>query len=1642
MNTVESRLPNPFPGLRPFSSDEHHLFFGREEQTAALLQLLRTNRFLAVVGTSGSGKSSLVRAGMIAELHGGTMTQAGSSWEVMVLRPGGSPIENLARAVVDAELYDREDPATLPRLLATLSRSRFGLVEATKQSDLFEPGTKLLVVVDQFEELFRFRQQGVDSEETAASFVNLLLTASEQSESPIYVTITMRSDYLGDCSEIPGLAEAVNRGEYLIPRLLRDQKRDAIEKPIGVGSAKISPLLVQRLLNDVGDDPDQLPVLQHALMRMWEAWSTSGDPDRPIETSDFEATGGLASALSNHADEIYDSLPDDHHRSACEKIFKTLTEKGSDNRGIRRPTRLAQLAAIADSDNGTVTKVLDAFRGHGVTFLMPGPDVDLDDRTVLDLSHESLMRGWERLRGWVEDEAQSARIFRRLLDTARLWSDGKAGLFRDPDLQIALSWREQESPNSEWSEQYGGHFETAIAFLERSNAEAEAERQAKEAARQRELEQARELAEAQRLRLDQQQRSARRLRKMIGGLAVVAVIAGLACVAALFANQRANQSAQQAKQSEQEADQARTAAEKSREAAQGEAYRAVFSEARALRAGHEPGWRDEALADLARLATSPSPKRNLIELRTEAVAALSVPDVRLIAQLEPAIGFNSFAFGPDGQTLATSSFGRLDFWNLKELKHVAAAEGLGAAQPAGTWDGNKVIFLSGQGGLAVATHDQGVVFTDLAGTRASRSPITRGTHAAFALAADSASGRLAVRWADGAGITVHDLTSGEILGEFPESPCALSPDGQWLASEGPQFEVLLHRIGSKEPGKSLGRHTGKIVKFAFSADGNTLGSTSWDQTATLWDVAGARQPVVLRGHRETINDLAFSPDGRWVATASTDFTARIWDVLTGQSVATLPGPWFMVGVLWSPDGAFLAVRADTRWVYLYRIAGRRIFQRLAMHQHGVQCVAAHPRLDRFATGADDHLVIEWDLATAQPSRRWIGTHPGWVTAVAYSPDGSLLATGAGDGILVVRDAETGDIKARLTGQKNEIHSLAFDPSGRRLAGGYRNGRVVVWDLATQKPVQQFQVGPSYVWSIAFLDEGRKLVSEVSNGRVVLFDIESAKEEAKITLPGRVRRFIADPARKRLIVAFSNGDLCSLSIPDLTPGHRLEHAHPSAIESLALSPDGRLLATGGADRRVVFRDPVTFEPLLALPEWTAMVKDVAFTLAGRRLAYVGADSDIALWDLTALHQGLEASGLAWDQPAPAVVAATPPTPVAEQLRPVVPIIRDLSAVIDPAAFEQARRLVQSGIAAFEGGRRAEAIRDLKLARDGLRGLYKASHGNGQIASLLAISYGSLGSALRDEHRSAEAMASIKEARQVLEAISQPSFMDLYNLACAYANLSALVQPGLAGSTVAERQALTNQAMAALRRSLAAGMADFDLIDRDHDVDPLRERSDFRALILQSTGHTREAVPHLATLSAANPTDTTLSIKVASLQAWFGQESELAATRQRILAFAKGTSDENAIDRAAKACCILPSTDKAEVEAALALARKAVEIGKGSEWHLLALGMAEYRAGNDAAADEALLAAAKAGPENPYATSISAFYRAMSLFRQNKPEEARKLATATAAQMKPLPADEQNPLADNAYHDDLILWLAWKEARTLLKLEADLAEPPKK
>jgi hypothetical protein len=558
----KSTLPNPFPGLRSFRSDEDYLFFGREEQTLELIGRLQVNRFIAVVGTSGRGKSSLVRCGLLSRLQGGGMSEAGAHWDIAVMHPGGDPFRHLATALFDAGLYDHAAEDALPHLLATLGRSQFGLIQAVKQSAL-APGTNFLLVVDQFEEIFRYDEAGEAESEAANDFVAMLREACAQREVPIYIVTTMRSDFIGDCSRFEGLAEAVNRGEYLIPRLSRDQFKSAIEGPVRVAGGQIAPRLLQRLLNDLGDEQDQLPCLQHALMRTWRVWQGRAGA-AALDLEDYAQVGKMSQALSVHADEVYFGLATDRQRELCVAMFKALTVEGSEKRGIRRPRRLQALCGIVGVEKPELLPVIEAFRHAEVSFLVPSAGVELRDNTVIDLSHESLMRVWTRLRDWVDEEAKSVGIFRRLSESAALWRQGKSGFYRDPELSIARAWIGTSRPNASWAQQYDGNFDEAVAFLNASTEAVEQETRAQETARQRELEQARALAEAERSRAEEQTRFAGRLKWFVRGLGLVAMVALAATFLAFFARREAQEHAQVAQKSEVKAARSQAMADSAR----------------------------------------------------------------------------------------------------------------------------------------------------------------------------------------------------------------------------------------------------------------------------------------------------------------------------------------------------------------------------------------------------------------------------------------------------------------------------------------------------------------------------------------------------------------------------------------------------------------------------------------------------------------------------------------------------------------------------------------------------------------------------------------------------------------------------------------------------------------------------------------------------------------------------------------------------------------------------------------------------------------------------------------------------------------------------------------------------------------------
>jgi tetratricopeptide (TPR) repeat protein len=458
---------NPFPGLRPFNTDETLLFFGRDGQSDMLLDKLEATRFVAVVGTSGSGKSSLVRAGLLPALSGGFMADAGSGWHVAMFRPINDPIGNLAHALLESKIFSIDGSESASERLQvigkTLRYSSLGLIEVARQAQL-APFQNLLIVADQFEELFRFEPSSKvqNPKDEASAFVKLLLEATRQKAIPIFVILTMRSDYLGESARFWGLPEAINRGQFLIPRMDDDERREAIEGPVRVRGAKISWALVNRLLNDAGDDPQRLPILQHAMMRTWDYWEKHNSESEPIGIDHYlnSKVGAMAGALSLHADEAYAELSG-YQTIIAEKMFKRLTEKTAGKRERRVSATVGEIKEVADVEEGDLLPIIEVFRREGRSFLMPPAPTALTADTLLDISHESLISGWTRLSQWVEEEADSAKRYQRLIEDALQYpSDQK--LLTNPELQSVLLWRRTQEPNEVWAKRYYTEFGKAL----------------------------------------------------------------------------------------------------------------------------------------------------------------------------------------------------------------------------------------------------------------------------------------------------------------------------------------------------------------------------------------------------------------------------------------------------------------------------------------------------------------------------------------------------------------------------------------------------------------------------------------------------------------------------------------------------------------------------------------------------------------------------------------------------------------------------------------------------------------------------------------------------------------------------------------------------------------------------------------------------------------------------------------------------------------------------------------------------------------------------------------------------------------------------------------------------------------------------
>ena len=541
-NDYGKRLPaNPFVGLRPFESDESFLFFGRDQQILRLLQQLQSNHFLAVVGSSGCGKSSLIRAGLIPKLKAGFLIERRDHWRVAIMKPGESPLTNLSKTLLGLA-SEFAGPDEIAAFAGQLRVS--GAQAATKvlREPLKAAEANVLLVVDQFEELFRYDQpqvrvvrEGEDDaagvelsideiqraesakrelrRDQAAKFVSIVLELARQRELPIYVVMTMRSDFLGDCDAFHGLPETINETVYLVPRLNRQQRMEAIEKPIRLYGQDITSRLLDLVANDVGDESDQLPVMQHALMRTWEKWKQNEADTKAIDLPDYEAAKMISGALSRDAEIALNELAEDEGTIA-KRMFQALVETDAQGRNVRRPAHLTQLAGIAGVPPTKVLEVIDHFRRDGRCFLTLTSE-RVEDDPLVDISHESLIRQWEQLGKWVKSENYSKEQYTRLADAAQRHSVNKGSLFTGTDLQLAVDWWEKRKPNEAWSLRYNRDFHIAEKFLAESKAQSDKERAEIENRRVKEVET---------VRIQHQNKKLRRMMFALGACLLAALL--------------------------------------------------------------------------------------------------------------------------------------------------------------------------------------------------------------------------------------------------------------------------------------------------------------------------------------------------------------------------------------------------------------------------------------------------------------------------------------------------------------------------------------------------------------------------------------------------------------------------------------------------------------------------------------------------------------------------------------------------------------------------------------------------------------------------------------------------------------------------------------------------------------------------------------------------------------------------------------------------------------------------------------------------------------------------------------------------------------------------------------------------------------
>ncbi|ROQ99666.1 WD40 repeat protein [Streptomyces sp. 2132.2] len=1122
----------PYQGLEAFTADEVRWFEGRTDAVRQVLaNLAQQQRLTLLLGPSGSGKSSLVEAGVLPALAAGELPGS-DRWLPVLARPR----EDL---LIEIERAGLPEATTL------------GIAAAVTRKLQAEPSyQRVVLVVDQFEELLAQSAAGPQHERRLAATNQI--TEAVQSQAELSVILIMRDDFYPQLAALARMLEAAMPGLLNVPSALsRQDLHDIITLPAQDMGARFQHGLPEQIISDVlAITPEQgsarqapvtvLPLLELTLSQLWQRRR-----DGYLTHDAYRRIGGVTGSLTTFCDTALNQLPPEH-RPIAQRILTSLVRPADITHhipAIRAQVplyELRELAADPDAppDGGeSFDQVMAALTHHRIitthTPRTPGsPEVPAGP-PVAELIHDALIQDWGTLREWVSQDHRFREWFEHTRERRARWVEGSnpGDLLAGTALAEGLEWSHQRHLPAD-----------VAAFLTASQ--------------------------------ERQQaviRRSRRLNMILAALLALALVAG---GGAVWQWHRAD--------ARGEAASSRQLATKAGALMSTNPDVASLLAVQAYRTSPTPE-SVEGLHDAAAL-----PLRLRLPAHTGTVWSVAFsPDGKTVASAgadgsvllwDAAAGkvrdvlkdhgaeVNSVAFSPDGHTLAAGSTdASVLLWDTRmpgEKPRSLTGHGDAVASVAFSPDG---------GTLATGSTDKTVRLWDVH-SGAWRKTLSGHTEAVGAVAFSPDGSKIATGswdntarlWDVKAGTPRAKLTdhTGTVLS------VAFSPDGRTLATGSDDNTAMVWNVADGKLRATLPDHTDAVQSVAFGPDNRTLATGSADNTVRLWDVPTAMSRATLTGHTDTVQSVAFSPDGHTLATGSKDTTLRLWDVATGRKHAPLSGHTQGVrAVAFSSGKGILASGGDDHTVLLWDVAKSKVLHVLKGHTGTVNAVAFSPDGSTLATGSDDTTVRLWDVATGGEMRPPLRGHDDVVNSVAFSPDGRTLVTGGRDAKVLLWDVAAREVRDEFVDtDEMSVTSMAFSPNGDTLAVAGTDSIVRLWDVHTHA-ISKLTGHDGPVYSVAFRPKGDILATGSDDSTVLLWDVATRKVRATLTGHTDAVYGVAF-SRDGQTLATGSADT-KVRLWDVATGKTLvTYANPAGeTAAVAFSPDGRTVAAGSADDSV-------------------------------------------------------------------------------------------------------------------------------------------------------------------------------------------------------------------------------------------------------------------------------------------------------------------------------------------------------------------------------------------------------------------------------------------------------------------------------------------